>query len=497
MENTVFNSSKLYSQENANILEELLDRKTAPFVEIMKIFFPDRVAKIDIDSYLIGLIKPGVIRDLINQIQPNILLCFFTQEYFYLWFVQRWLTWRGCCVVNIGEPQPEVYVNRLLSFLIDMGDLPPDIPAYYDDIFDYNSATVKEIFFHEANYCSSEPAYLTYFETINLITKSGYPQSSLKKYVKKKACMFLEVATENTRNSDQLKKISSIECLREANCGNASYKTRYIGLERLKQETIEELFKGKTVRIKDKAHYRRKLEVQVTDIESKFHTQRYIVSCVQRVQDGTPELSNEFKLKDTWYLSQDIHALILEAEKNKHTGDESAFDDNHKEQPDHKLANELILTSESQNTECPPSILVDIDKAQTTPQTPIKIARNRPVKHPEFQSFIKKIIRQGYFSFIQNLEDYGCQFEKETDYIKYVQSTSIVREKSKYKTDNTSGLVQDIAIIRKASYKTELEKKVIVYRLREEISNIQSNSTIKEHRKIPLRTVQDYFTENS
>ena len=325
----MFNSSKLYSQENANILEELLDRKTAPFVEIMKIFFPDRAAKIDIDSYLIGLIKPGVIRDLINQIQPNILLCFFTQEYFYLLFAQRWLMWRGCCVVNIGEPQPEVYVNRLLSLLVDVGDLPTDIrrlprltnkdvvPTYYDDILDYNSATVKEVFFHEANYCASEPAYLTYFETINLITKSGYPQSSLKKHVKKKACMFLEVATENTRNTDQLKKISSIECLREANCGNASYKTRYIGLERLKQETIEELFKGKTVRIKDKAHYRRKLEVQVTDIESKFHTQRYIISCVQRLQDGTPEPSNEFKLKDTWYLREDIHALILELEAAK------------------------------------------------------------------------------------------------------------------------------------------------------------------------------------
>lgn len=94
---------------------------------------------------------------------------------------------------------------------------------------------------------------------------------------------------------------------------------------------------------------------------------------------------------------------------------------------------------------------------------------------------------------MRNLEDCGCQFEKEIDYIKHIQSTQSVKEKSKYKTDSTSEYVKDVAIIRKATYKNESEKEVIVYRLTAEISNTESLCKIKEHRKIPFRTIQDYF----
>src|SRR5690606_34340654 len=44
--------------------------------------------------------------------------------------------------------------------------------------------------------------------------------------------------------------------------------------------------------------------------ESKFHLQRYIVACVQRMQDGTVKVSNECELKDTLLLREEIEELI-------------------------------------------------------------------------------------------------------------------------------------------------------------------------------------------
>lgn len=352
MENIIFNRSKFYSQKNANIIEKLLDRKIVPFIEIMKIFFPHRVIN-DIDSFLMNLMQPGATRDLINHIQPNFLLRF-TQESFYLLFAQRWLIWRKHCVANIGESHPQICANNFLSFLIDVGELPAEIrrlprltnkqvtPAYYDDIFDYSTAKAEEIIFHSANYCDSEPVILTYFEAIKLITQKGYPESLLRNGIIEKEACFLRVNSKDTR-TEQLKNIFNLDYFREANSGNALYKTRYKGYERLKKETIEELFNGKTisvktipiedVNIKDKydveikakdndgnpifgTYIGKSLEVQTTDIETKLHLKRRILSCIQRMPDGTTKQSYEFRLKDTWYLQEYIEALILWAGQN-------------------------------------------------------------------------------------------------------------------------------------------------------------------------------------
>ena len=187
MENNIFNHSKIYSQENANILEALFERKAVPFIEIVNIFFPNRFAELDIDSYLADLIQTEAIHPVINDmLSLNIPLCFFTREYFYFQFG---VIWGKYYITNIGELQPNIYTDRIISLLIQNGDLPEAVcrlprlankeilPAYYDDLLDYKSSTDEEIIFCEANCCPSEPRILTHFESIKLLAEHGLEES--------------------------------------------------------------------------------------------------------------------------------------------------------------------------------------------------------------------------------------------------------------------------------------------------------------------------------
>lgn len=55
----------------------------------------------------------------------------------------------------------------------------------------------------------------------------------------------------------------------------------------------------------------RKIGVQTTDIETKYHLQRHIKSCIQIEENGLDHASNNCQLKDTVYLLEDIEALII------------------------------------------------------------------------------------------------------------------------------------------------------------------------------------------
>lgn len=157
----------------------------------------------------------------------------------------------------------------------------------------------------------------------------------------------------------------------------------------------------------------------------------------------------------------------------------------------------LCVVGEEENhnfTKINPSIQENSVSESTLNEKDVR-EKNSSLDHPELYNFIKTIKKQGYTAFIRNLEDCRCQFEKEGEYIQYVNCGEIVKENSKFNTDNSYNDVKDIAIIRKATHKKEVEKEVVVYRLEKEISNIEQGK-IKEHRKIPLRTVQHYFSLN-
>lgn len=356
MENVVFNWSEFYSQENATIIEKLLDQKIVPLEKIIKIFFSNHTVSNDIDSFLMRLTQSGVICDLIGSIQLSILLhC--TQKNFYLLLAQRWLMWRKHCLVNIGEPHLQINVNNLLPLVIEAGVLLEKtyrlprlpgkhvLPEYYNYILDYNIATTKEAISHATNCCVLESAMLTYFEAIKLITQIGYPESLLRNNAIENEVCFLRVNPKDTRTK-KLKNTFNLDYLRRGNNGNGSYKTRYKGYERLKKETIEELFNGKTISVRaipieninteDKhdaeikakdndgnpifgTYIGRSLEVQTTDIETKLHQKRRILSCIQRMPDGTSRHSYEFRLKDTCFPQEYIEALISWASQSAQT----------------------------------------------------------------------------------------------------------------------------------------------------------------------------------
>jgi len=175
------------------------------------------------------------------------------------------------------------------------------IPSYYEKQLDYNTTTNDEIVSHVKNYCSSTPLTLTYSEALSRVSQSGHPQSLIKTHAKnKKLPVYLQVPEDSAINNSQMKRLSrqSIEYFRESNCGNPSYSKRYNGLERLTQSSINTLFDGKTIRIKDNEHCLRKLTVQTTEIETKYHLQRYIKSCIQIEENGLNYAANDFQLKD-------------------------------------------------------------------------------------------------------------------------------------------------------------------------------------------------------
>ncbi len=332
----IFDWKKIYSKKNAVIVEMLLDRKIVPFDEIVCIFGIDTQS--DNNTYLIKLINPWrSTTELLNYILLlKITPPFFTQEYFYFQFCMTlfhdWTLLNHYYIPNLGKSHKmEVNVDKILSLMIREERLPIEIcrlprlkgdqfknseliPDYYEEQLDYNASTDKEIIFHARNYCPFEPITLTYYEVIKRITQNGHPESLLKtKAQEAKIAIYLQVSEESIINDSQMRRLSkqSLEYFRESNCGNPSYIKRYKGLERLMQNNIDTLFGGNIVHIKDNDHCIRMLSVQLTDIETKFHLQRYVKSCVQIEENGNKKASNNFQLKDTLYLLEDIDALIF------------------------------------------------------------------------------------------------------------------------------------------------------------------------------------------
>jgi hypothetical protein len=337
--NTVFNWEEIYSSANATIIENLLDREIVPFCEIVNIFFPNDAEK-STDTYLINLIRPWQWIDipLRHSGSFEFPLCFFTKEYFYLlfcWILQTYYP-------NLDEYPIKVDANKILALMIREGGLPVElcrlprlnkdvrgfhiIPDYYD--LDYATSDIDKITQHPVNYSGTLPLTLTYLEVIKLLEKHGHPISLLKNHVLQEAIgVYIQVEERSIINDIQTRRFSnqSIEIFRELNCGNPLYTKRYKGLERLKQTDAVTLFDGRPIFIKDNGKYdlRNYFDVQTTDLETKYHMQRHVTSCVQIEENGDRKTSNEIRLKDTLYLSDDINAIILcEQQSRKETNED-------------------------------------------------------------------------------------------------------------------------------------------------------------------------------
>jgi len=395
----VFNWENVYAVENAAILEILLDRKVVPFCELVEIFFPNDTEKLDDYSYLINLIRPWEWIDALWGIMCQDILSFelplsyFTKEYFYFWFCYMLQEYY---IPNFGEAQLQVYTDKILARMIREGILPAEIcrlprlnkdsigftviDNYYEKILDYNISSIDEIVRHEVN-CSLEPVTLTYIEAIKRLEQNGCPKSLIEIYARQeKNSVYLQVADESINYCHQMRQFAkqSIEYFSTANCGNPFYKKRYRRLERLTQNTVDKLFNGVPIHIKNDISSG--LKVQTTDIETKYHLERYIKSCVQIEENGIKKSSNVFQLKDTIYIQEDIEALI--------------HGETHKAQASEK--NEM-LDPLGISINCLPTSSKE-DKTITT-QVPSSSKQKNPrsEQHPLFMIYAKNYARSGTF----------------------------------------------------------------------------------------------------
>jgi len=307
----VFDIENIYSKQNPIILEELLDRGTVSFDELLVKL---NVQIANSDQFLLDLISPGEwTHDHLNHDEM-------LREHY---------------IPNFGEEGPRlVYVDKILPLMIRKNVLPREIVRlprrdsastnsqgiddYYEHALSYEKSTIDEIIFHSINYSDIEPLALTYHEALARLEARGQPQSLLKKQATQLKILTYVAIAENSIKDDVRRRecfSQSIEIFRDQNCGNPLYLKRYKGLEALMPIDITSIFEGRIVQINDNTDCLRKLKVQSTDLESKFHLHRSIVSCVQFDRDGSRKYSTEFSLNDVLYLADDIDALILQAEQ--------------------------------------------------------------------------------------------------------------------------------------------------------------------------------------
>ncbi|QBR83840.1 hypothetical protein E3983_05450 [Legionella israelensis] len=465
----VFDWNEVYKRQNAKILEEILDKKVIELNEMFELLnisslaFSKNTGDLNEESrreaisicqnneaFLINLISPWEWPHAVNNfLSLNLPLSSFTKEYCFFLYCK---ILQENYIPNIGANKPmQVCADRILGLMVKKGILPVDIARlpgcisdFFEDVLSYKDATIEDIVYHPKNYQHALPITLTYSEALEKISASGLPYSILEvKAKEKKIGVYLAVGEFSAISDDQIKQYSnqSIDLFRDYNCGNASYKTRYRGLEALKNNEILRLFEGHTLQIREHEYSPRRLEVESTDIEKKFHLQRYIVACVQRMQDGTVKVSNEYELKDVLFLKDDIYKLLSE--------------------PAEALSN---ISNPS---------LSSVQNIEDTKKTSTKKKRKRGLKHPEFYQYVELQVKNSGHSFKSYLRMMKNMGYVSGDYQTY---------KHAKRKDNSYPIIQDISIGR-----TKENKEVIFFR-------INGGSQIHE---ILMNTVENYFINAS
>jgi len=480
----VFSWEKICSSENAALLESLLDKKVVPYNELIELFFPNDAKKFDGYSFLLNLIRPWEwLESIWNTVIGNILafkllklpLSCFNEAYFYLCFcsmVQHYY------IPNFGEVNPQVYTDKILALMIREGLVPTEICRlprldkdiigfspihdYYETILDYNTATTEEIVNHIIN-CVPDPIPLTYSEAIKRLEKNECPTSLIALYAKQgKHFVYIQAAQDSISNCCQAKQFAkqSIDYYRVPNCGNPSYMKRYRGLERLTQSTVEALFEGKVISIKTNTI--QGLKVQATDIETKYHIERYIKSCIQVDKYGGNKLLNAFQVMATLHLEKDIDALIFDYHATKTSPPDSPSPD--------------IEAQPIERVTTPPQG----NSTYVTPKKASKQKRRRSKKHPLFQTYVKTHASAGSIGdYIKMMQDEQFIFNSKADYLTKANEDNC---------DNTQDCIKRVALVCGTS-KFGKEKYDIYYK---PVQN--DGKSLGRAKSIPVRTAETYFT---
>ncbi len=299
--------------------------------------------------------------------------------------------------------------------------------------------------------CAPNTIFLTHSEAIKRLEKNECPLSLITISAKQgKHALYLQVADEATIICQQMRQFSkqSIDYYRVPNCGNPSYTCRYPGVERLTQNTVEALLNGDVIHIKSDIFSG--LKVQATDIEAKYHMERYIKSCIQVDEYGANKSSNVFQMKSTLHLEKDIDAMIFDYHASKLRSTEGVM--------------------------APPQESIPDVTTQKEP----KQKRSRAKQHPLFKEYAKAYLNAGSFGdYLKTMEEEQYVFNSKGDYLKNVNDDN---------SDNTHDDIKHVALVRGVS-KHGNPKYDIYYK------PVQNDGTsLGKFKSIAARTAETYFT---
>lgn len=323
-EGASFDWENFYSQNNASLIEGLLDKGREPIGNICNMLYTkktssyvsqnslkfNRMGDIGYKQAIEGLKK--FTENNSNDIKLDSEMLIENKGLIKLNHIQP-----GELSAKILSEEFSMYVGNALDGLVHEGLLPIEIyrlprkpneikglkliPDYYEI---YDKDLLKKDFFF--NYPAEEPSYFTYEEL--LVRWKEYPKHNVYKfckknllgaYIKPKTC-YSFTFSYNFMHEIQSKTGFRKNHLRVLNCGNPLFTKRHDGFERLNSTIATNLiYDGKI----DLMHHSGIEFFQTTDIETKFYMRR-------KLAYDYP--SFDIELKDLLFLSSEVEAVEQE-----------------------------------------------------------------------------------------------------------------------------------------------------------------------------------------
>lgn len=323
-----FDWANFYSEKNAKIIEIILDSDSISIAELSKRFFSRAAALLSSPS------KPSS-----STIADSAQILKFFQSLFEKWkdeiangkrvldpFKETLCdpSDQNRAITEATFLKPEWAIQTLLGegfFPKELKRLPRLIaeniyseinPNYYESYgYEYgkgDSQSLIKIIQSKENYEDRTPRYLSY-EKLKKRWKDKAENEISSLCFENKLTAYLPVSEKDVSSSLSNDHLS---ICRQKNCGNPSYSKRYKGLEKLilkeipvnRGRDLEALW---TSSIKIKSDITLNINLQSTDIETKFHIQRVLVSSTfSRKKD---ESTNEIKKEDLVFLVTEVENI--------------------------------------------------------------------------------------------------------------------------------------------------------------------------------------------
>lgn len=317
-----------YSEKNARIIEELIDRYAITIDELTIILFP-RARHFNAGAKDFDPKKSTAPEEIIKSFNATFTIWHENPEIYTYEFDK--------ILVNAGDRdkivrgttllRPEIAIsllinNKLLPWELDR--LPREAenkrnfkinPDYYSECADFFYKHPDEIIKFSSNCSDKWPKIVTYEELKDNCQQKGLNEDEIWQALFSNALgAYLKASESNIKTHRTHNTCLSIN--RKLNCGNPFYLTRYAGLERLVVNEDDSHISLKKLRINESIplRYSKKRRIvletylQTTDLESKFHIQRTLQSFNGK---------DEIKIRDLVFLEGEVKQFLSRETKKE------------------------------------------------------------------------------------------------------------------------------------------------------------------------------------